>query len=1154
MEEATAPDGAGRGRWAAPSLVLALSGLAALVAAALGPVWLRIAALPFGGLTLGAGLVLLLRRPDPGRSEARVDPALALSHVDPAPVFIADADGRILSRNAAASGRLETAGPDTIGRLFRDHFANPAAIRARLQEAAMANGHAREDIVTRRGHLRLAAAHLGGSFAWRLEDVGDRGGGRPTDHMSLPMLTAGPSGAVLYMNEAFRRLTGGRARSLDLIFRDLPLKSGTMRTVESADGPRSCLVATVPGQGGRSEVYLLPGAEGDGGATGWAALAQLDLPMLKVAPTGELLASNQAARDLVPMPVDTAERMSDLLEGLGRPIVDWLRETAEGRGQPGPQFLQGTGQHRDWFVQVFLHPAGPPEERYLVAVLTDVSELKSLEARFNQAQKMQAIGQLAGGIAHDFNNLLTAITGHCDLLLLGRDEGDAVYPDLKQIQQNAFRAAGLISQLLAFSRKQNLVLQIVDPHDAIADMTHLLGRLTGETIDLEVRQQGDLAPIRVDPRQLDQIMMNLVVNARDAMGGTGRIVIESETVRLDEPLCRDRATVPPGPWVVMRVIDHGCGISPDQLRRVFEPFYTSKKIGEGTGLGLSTVYGIVKQSGGFVFVDSVLGEGTTFSLYFPAHVGPAVPGGGAADHWGETALGHAPRLVLPVEISAQAPPADHPGPAEGAPAASAAPTGAVRDPSAGLAAPGSGIISDSHSGLVPNAAARPGSPGPDVTAQRRTPPPVPESGAGKFVGPQMESVEPASALDEGPAERARGAARERPDRSPAGADGRRSAGDRLDERDPSPVAGSGAPDREVATPAGRSDKGSVRPAAMSGGPIPASRSGESGPPGRGPAAPGGRQPDPALSPSGAQWKDDGPAMSGHSRGPDTHEPRGHAGGGPGSGGPASDEDGGRLPTKAAEGDPSRSEPAGGAGSGPGDGAAPSGPDVPAGERAGTPATGGDEAMSPEVGSMANRPGPGIPPGPQDAGSADRGPDTEGPETLTSAPAPVRDHPAPVAFAGNLSPIATGVDERRGRTGSRGPGGGATVLLVEDEAPVRAFSSRALRLQGYVVLEAESGDAALRILEEEGGAIDVAVTDVIMPGRDGPSWAREALATWPGLRLIFVSGYAEDAFEEQRKAFPGSRFLPKPFSLSELVAAVGSERERASRASPVPAEG
>jgi two-component system cell cycle sensor histidine kinase/response regulator CckA len=232
---------------------------------------------------------------------------------------------------------------------------------------------------------------------------------------------------------------------------------------------------------------------------------------------------------------------------------------------------------------------------------------------------MQAIGQLAGGVAHDFNNLLTAINGPGDLLLLRHEGGDPDHGDLIQIRQNANRAAALVRQLLAFSRKQTLRPKVLHLTETLSELSHLLNRLLGERVTLRIEHGQELGPVRVDERQFEQVIMNLVVNARDAMPNGGEVRISTRNLRLRHDLERDQATVPAGDYVLVEVTDTGVGIPEDKLHKIFEPFYTTKKLGEGTGLGLSTVYGIVKQTGGFIFVASVVGRGSTFSVYLPRH-------------------------------------------------------------------------------------------------------------------------------------------------------------------------------------------------------------------------------------------------------------------------------------------------------------------------------------------------------------------------------------------------------------------------------------------------------------------------------------------------------------------------------------------------------
>ena len=260
----------------------------------------------------------------------------------------------------------------------------------------------------------------------------------------------------------------------------------------------------------------------------------------------------------------------------------------------------------------------------LTLYFIDVTEQKHLETQFVQSQKMQAVGQLAGGVAHDFNNLLTAIIGFCDLLLLRSRPGDPAFADIMQIKQNANRAANLVRQLLAFSRQQSLQPRVLDVTDVLVELSHLLRRLIGENIDLEFAHGRDLGLVKVDQGQLEQVVINLAVNARDAMPQGGRLTIRTENSSHSRAVRRGHEIMPAGDYLLIEVVDTGVGIAPDHLARIFEPFFSTKAVGAGTGLGLSTVYGIVKQTGGFVFVDSKPGAGTTFSIYLPRHQAAAV--------------------------------------------------------------------------------------------------------------------------------------------------------------------------------------------------------------------------------------------------------------------------------------------------------------------------------------------------------------------------------------------------------------------------------------------------------------------------------------------------------------------------------------------------
>lgn len=251
--------------------------------------------------------------------------------------------------------------------------------------------------------------------------------------------------------------------------------------------------------------------------------------------------------------------------------------------------------------------------------LIDKTERKNLEHQFVQSQKMQAVGQLAGGIAHDFNNLLTAMIGFSDLLLLRLSPNDHFFSDVMQIKQNANRAANLVRQLLAFSRQQTLKPRVINLSDNLDELSSLLRRLIGVNISLDIIHERDLGLIKADPGQLDQVVINLVVNARDAMPEGGVVTITTENVHIEKNAQKNNETLVAGDYVVIRVKDTGIGIPKKNLARIFEPFFSTKAVGAGTGLGLSTVYGIVKQTGGYVFVESELHKGTTFSVYLPIH-------------------------------------------------------------------------------------------------------------------------------------------------------------------------------------------------------------------------------------------------------------------------------------------------------------------------------------------------------------------------------------------------------------------------------------------------------------------------------------------------------------------------------------------------------
>ncbi|MFL6972133.1 MAG: cell cycle histidine kinase CckA, partial [Xanthobacteraceae bacterium] len=301
-------------------------------------------------------------------------------------------------------------------------------------------------------------------------------------------------------------------------------------------------------------------------------------------------------------------------------LIAAINQAAKGQGDIPPVEVLLDGARERW-GQFFVTAVEEDERETEAAIvyMLETTARRTLENQINQSQKMDMVGQLAGGIAHDFNNVLSAIMMANDFLLNAHKPTDPSFQDIMQIKQNATRAATLVRQLLAFSRRQTLRPQVLDLGDALSDLTMLLRRLIGEKVKLDLMHGRDLWPVKVDVSQFEQVIVNLAVNARDAMPDGGKLIIKTANVATEESAHLSYKGMPAADYVRIDVTDTGTGIPADIVDKIFEPFFSTKEVGKGTGLGLSTVYGIVKQTGGFVYVDSEPGKGTSFRIFLPRH-------------------------------------------------------------------------------------------------------------------------------------------------------------------------------------------------------------------------------------------------------------------------------------------------------------------------------------------------------------------------------------------------------------------------------------------------------------------------------------------------------------------------------------------------------
>ncbi len=657
--------GAGVGALAAAGLALAASSAGwhgfVLLAGIASVAFLLLYALAAGE---GAGRALAA----PGRSE-RAESALARAALEAVadPVLVADARGRAIWANPAyhalarkAVGLGAALGAPTPDRVWPGSASAPIY---RLARAAAKGESAREILpaldAEGPGFVAVVNPMDEGRAVWRFSEARGTGEDAPpapdwSEHAPVGLFLADAEGRVLSANATLRRWTGAGAdqalKLADFLAGDM---AKTLVRTRGAQGVKRLDARMLAREGvetpvvvalewdearpprmrgvvyGLSQTGAPPGVEQaiasqTAGRTGRTfddmfASAPFGVARLDgVDPQDAIIEDSNPA--LVQFSAGAAipgARFADLFDWSGEEDAEAVFAAAlSGSGEPVGLSLKAGEDARD--VHLFLAPARSGGR---VAYIVDVSPLKALERQFAQAAKMQAVGQLASGVAHDFNNMLTVINLNTDMLLASHPVGDPSYFELQRIRSTVARARGMVRKLLAFSRKQTLRTETVDVTDAVSDCGVLLRQILEEWVRLDIRHGRDLPFIKVDRTELDNAIVNLATNARDAMREQGGGALTVTTEALDAEAVRAAgATDPrPGPWAAIHVADEGTGMDEDTLAKIFEPFFTTKPAGQGTGLGLATVYGIVKQFGGYLFARSEVGKGTTFSIYLPGH-------------------------------------------------------------------------------------------------------------------------------------------------------------------------------------------------------------------------------------------------------------------------------------------------------------------------------------------------------------------------------------------------------------------------------------------------------------------------------------------------------------------------------------------------------
>ncbi len=503
---------------------------------------------------------------------------------------------------------IQTLDPETTRTLMGTPVEESADIPAPMIRSVMQTGEA------------VAVADASADPSWRKNGYIERA--RPKSILCMPIVYRGDATGVLYLeNSGFADIfTEERVRTLDILAAQAAISIQNARLFETVQESESRLKSILEANPSPVVVYDAQGHPrflnpGFTEVFGWT-MDELRGRTIPFVP--------EAEKEKTAAEVEKIYRT-------GRPAKFATKRLAKG------------GDELDVIVSAAIIKRSGEAHSGMVVNITDISEQKRLERQLNQAQKMESVGRLAGGVAHDFNNMLTIILGNAEMIMADLRPDLPLRADVEAIQNAARRSTNLVRQLLAFARKQTIAPERLDLNAAIDTMLKMLQRLIGENIELTWRPGADPWPIHIDPSQIDQVLANLSVNARDAIDGVGRVVIETRNVSFDEADCRLRPEVKPGDYVMMVFSDNGRGMDPETAKNIFEPFFTTKQVGQGTGLGLATLYGIVKQNNGFVNVYSEPGRGTTFKLYFPRYRSTAagtkkVPRPAAAERGAETIL------------------------------------------------------------------------------------------------------------------------------------------------------------------------------------------------------------------------------------------------------------------------------------------------------------------------------------------------------------------------------------------------------------------------------------------------------------------------------------------------------------------------------------